>query len=402
MLDYRMTLLAGSGNIAVVRRRSPAFEHYLATYLGLGGLTVLEARGEDPAPVARQCREDPLLRSALEAHLVDAGGLTIQSYLTNGHDWRLAQALSGAAGTPVHVHGPAPRISKRANDKLWFWRQARRILGAGTVPPTFHAFGPAAAAAQVARIIASGRDAIVKIPSSAGGSGNFRLPAATLAGMDLAEMRALILGRLAASGWQGRYPILVGVWESGVVQSPSAQVFVPLAADGPPRLRGLFEQRVAGAEGKFTGAAPARLPDHARRAMRFGAIDLATVFQALGYFGWCSFDAILRDDGTLHWVECNARWSGVSIPFEAARRIGGKAPRGLAIVQEHMDQTGIGVEELVARLDDLLFRAGASREGIFLLSPPDAEMPLSFNAAAIAPSQSGAERLLTEGRARVG
>lgn len=401
MLDYRMTLLAEPGDIAVVHRQSPAFEDYLANVLGVTDLTVLEARPGDQSPVALQCRTLPALRRLLEGRLREHGHLTIKSYLTTGHDWRLAQALGAATGRPVHVHGPAPRIARRANDKLWFWRQARRILGTTTVPPVVHAFGPAAASAHVARIFSSGSDAVVKVPSSAGGNGNFRLTAAMMGALGLSDLRNFIVARLSQSGWSGNYPVLVGVWERGVVKSPSAQVFIPLAKDGPPELHGLFEQRVVGRGGEFIGAVPAQISDATRSRMSANALDLANVFQMLGYFGWCSFDAILCDDGALHWIECNARWSGVSIPLTAATRMADGRPRGFAIAQETIEREGMGVEELVEKLHDLLLRRDDRREGLLLMSPPMPGPRLVFNAAAVAATQSEAEWFIAEAKSRL-
>jgi len=55
------------------------------------------------------------------------------------------------------------------------------------------------------------------------------------------------------------------------------------------------------------------------------ALTLASPLQSLGYIGRASFDALLvgasPEQATIHWIECNARWGGVSIPMTAARRL---------------------------------------------------------------------------------
>ncbi len=400
MLDYRMALLAQPGDVVIVRQRARDFETYLEDYLGLTGVTVLQAPEGGLVSVARQCRTAPRLREELGRRLRDAGGLTLCSYLTTGNEWRLAKSLGEETGCPVHIYGAAPRIGRRANDKLWFWRMARRVLGAKGVPPSFHAFGPAAAAAQVARLRDAGQDVVIKVPSSAGGTGNLRLTTAMLDGLGLAQIRALIIGRLRAIGWAGGYPILVGVWERGVTQSPSAQVFVPL--DGPPIVEGLFEQRVAGPEGEFVGAIPAALPRPMAEKMRREATRLASVLQALGYFGWCSFDGILRDDETLHWIECNGRWSGVSIPLVATRNLIGRVPGGIAIAQDHIERRVLPFDRLLDRVDDLLLRKRHGGPGLVLTSPQKpAVAALSFNAVALADDQTAAETILAEARDRL-
>ena len=52
---------------------------------------------------------------------------------------------------------------------------------------------------------------------------------------------------------------------------------------------------------------------------------LATLFQRLGYFGRCSFDAVVTGQnshaGRVHWIECNGRWGGVSIPMSLVNRL---------------------------------------------------------------------------------
>ncbi|MBT8409679.1 MAG: hypothetical protein KJN93_08650 [Alphaproteobacteria bacterium] len=400
MLDYRMGLLAQPGDIVIVRQRARDFEAYLEDDLGLTGVTVLQSPEGGLVPVALQCRTAPRLREELGRRLRDAGTLTLRSYLTTGHEWRLAKSLGEETGCPVHIYGTAPRIGRRANDKLWFWRMARKVLGPRGVPPSFHAFGPAAAAARVARLRDTGQDVVIKVPSSAGGTGNLRLTTAMLSGLGLAQIHALIIGRLRAIGWAGAYPILVGVWERGVTQSPSAQVFIPL--DAPPIVEGLFEQRVAGAEGEFVGAIPAVLPRPIGETMRDEATRLASVLQALGYFGWCSFDGILRDDETLHWIECNGRWSGVSIPLVATMNMIGHVPGGIAIAQDHIERGTLAFDRLLDRLDDLLFRKRQGGPGLVLTSPQNpAAAALSFNAVAVADDQATAEAILTDARDRL-
>ncbi len=401
-LDYRMALLARPGDLVVVRHKDPAFDAYLREWLGLTGVTVLQA-ASDPVPVARQCWQHASLRQPILARLREAGGLTIKSYITTGEAWRLAQALTEEARDSVHVFGPAPRIGRRVNDKLWFWRLARDVLGRSGVPPTYHAFGPAAAAAQVASIGRSGRDAIVKVPGSAGGVGNLRLPAFLIGRLRTAQLRILLIRRLRAVGWAGRFPILVGVWERGVTQSPSAQVFIPLPSEGDPVVTGLFEQHVAGTEGEFVGAVPARLSTALTRRMMREARELATILQALGYFGPCSFDAVLQsDDGeVLHWIECNGRWSGVSIPSDAATSLLGANPSGFVIAQDHLESAPRGTADVVRRLEDLLYKQAAPRRGVVLMAPPERADALFLSAFAVAPDQAEAEALLSQARIRL-
>ncbi|MDJ0639475.1 MAG: hypothetical protein QNJ20_11615 [Paracoccaceae bacterium] len=402
LYEHRMALLARPGDIVVARQRVLDFERYLAGYLGLRDVTFLEAGSEDAEPVARKLRTDTELAEKLASALDADKTLTIHSYLTTGHVWQLAKALGEARQTPIGVAGPGPRSSRRANDKLWFWSLARELTGKHSVPPTFYAFGPAAAAAQAARFARESESIVVKVPSSAGGRGNLRLESAVVRAMSLSGLSQLIEERLFALGWQGTYPVLVGVWESGITASPSAQIWLPKPEDGPPRILGLFEQRVEGVTGKFSGAQPAVIPDDIAEEMIWEAAVLGALLQRLGYFGPCSLDAVMKetDDGVyeLHWVECNGRWSGVSIPLAAAKGLLGQSfPKGLIILQDLLlDAPPASTSELCTLLDGMMFRHDASDEGIVILSPPDRPAGMSLNVMALAQTQSRAASIVKE------
>ncbi len=396
--DYRMALLAKPGDAVVVRQRSPDFEAYLAEYLGIRQVRFLQAQGADPAPVAKQCRTSPALFAPLLELLRAAGSLTLHGYLVTGHLWQLAQALAAAAGLPVYVAGPSPRMSRRVNDKLWFWDVAREIAGPESVPPTAFAFGPAAAAGQMARLVRVSGQAVVKVPDSAGAAGNIRFSAAQLEGLGTAALCGQLEQRLRAAGWEGGYPVLVGVWESGVEKSPSVQMWLPHASEGPPEILGLFEQRVQGREGKFAGARYASLTRETEETLAADAMRLGAMFQKAGYFGPCSLDAVLRrlPSGAeqIHWIECNGRWSGVSIPLAAATGLMGRQPEGIVIVQQNLEsEAPLGIPRQCGILGDLLFRRGQSSEGVILLSPPH-PLRASLNAAAVAAGQARAEALM--------
>lgn len=395
-----MALLGRPGDTVVVRRRVPEFEHYLAEYLGLRGVTFLQTGLENAAPLARKLRTDPDLTARLAHDLKADTPLTLHAYLTNGHVWRLAKALGEKLQVSVSVAGPGPRALKCSNDKLWFWSVARELVGTGSVPPTMYAFGPAAAAAQVARFARRFESVVVKVPSSAGGRGNLRLESAMVRDMSLSEIRNLIEFRLHAMGWKGIYPVLVGVWERGITKSPSAQLWLPRPEEGPPQIFGLFEQHVKGETGKFSGAQPALLDDALADDMISQAAILGALLQTIGYFGPCSLDAVIKEmpEGRreLHWVECNGRWSGVSIPLTLATRLlGGSSPNGLFILQDIFPNAKpASTASLCELLNGMMFKSGTSKEGLAILSPPDTAAGLSLNVMAIADTQPRANALI--------
>ncbi len=217
--------------------------------------------------------------------------------------------------------------------------------------------------------------------------------------MSLSKIKRMIEDRLFAMGWRGTYPILVGVWEVGIVASPSVQMWLPLPEEGPPLILGLFEQRVEGEIGRFSGAQPAELDPETAQKMLAEAAILGALLQRIGYFGPCSLDAVLKvsdEDGyEVHWVECNGRWSGVSIPLAAAKRLlKHPAPKGLIILQDILpDCTPVSTSQLRTILSDMMFEAKASDETIVMLSPPDRAAGVSLNAMVLADTPSRAAEL---------
>ena len=406
--DHRLALLAEPGDLVMVRRREPTFEAYLRDCLAIDRVNFLEANGDDERPVALQCRLDPKLFRPIEATLRRSKALTLLPYVMNGHIWRLAQTLGRETRNVVHVSGPGPRIARRANDKLWFWRMAREIAGQDAVPPTLHAYGPSAAAGQIKRFAALAESVVIKVPGSAGSAGNIRLDSALVQSIPLRQVRSIVVGQLRSMGWAGRYPLLVGVWEGGVSKSPSAQIWVPLPDDGPPVIIGLFEQRVSGAEGTFVGAVPAKLTPRIRSSMLGEAARIALVLQLLGYYGPCSLDAVVRVDPSghedVHWIECNGRWSGVSIPLTAAKKLlRGSSGDGFVVLQETSETARTSTSETMRScLDDLLFVKGQKEEGVIIVSPPGPGRGISVNLCSVATDQARAEAIMTQARERLG
>ena len=251
-LDYRMATLAHVGDVVVVNIRNLEFESYLRDYLQLTGIKFLEvgASSQSPAvPVATQCRDNPLLFSEIERIAKKFGGLNLVTYLTTGNVWRLGQQLSQVTQLPIAVCGPKPRISKRVNDKLWFTNVVQELFGADSAPPSYSAYGPSSAAALVKRLCRTAERVVVKVPDSAGSAGNFSFAASEIEHLPLVTIKKRLLDLMHSKGWHDHYPLQVGVWESNVISSPSAQMWIPLITDGPPVIEGIFEQIVEGEAG---------------------------------------------------------------------------------------------------------------------------------------------------------
>lgn len=395
-LDHRMAHLAKPGDVVLVRRRDIQFEDYLREFRGFDEVTFL---GADPAcadPVAKQAfTSERLLQKLVDVARLH-GGLTITSYLTTGTIWHLAQCIAARAGCIVHVNGPSPRISARVNDKLWFTQLAKAVIGARAVPPTMSAYGPKAAAAQILHLIGHGQQVIVKVPDSAGSAGNIRLERSVLAKLSTRQVETLLMDRLHSTGWADTYPILVGVWDAHVTCSPSVQLWIPRDGEGPPQSQGVFEQKVFGQAAAFVGAARSTLSKEIQDTLVTEALMIARVLQRLGYYGRCSLDAVLCADnpGLVHWIECNGRWSDVSIPLAVLHSLGsGELAKGMMIIQDKLPGDPISTSQAVNALRGLLYRGDPLAGGAILLSPPSNAIASTANVLSFAPTQREAARL---------
>ncbi|PXW68059.1 hypothetical protein C7964_104149 [Loktanella sp. PT4BL] len=404
-LDHRLAHLASAGDFLLVHATDPAFQAYLQEYRGINGLTVLAADPADERAVATQAMTIPYLREPLVEAARAHAGLTLTSYLTTGTIWHLAQVIGAAAGCLVHVNGPAPQISERANDKLWFARIARDVIDDKAIPPTMSAYGPKAAAALALHLGRTGAQVIVKVPDSAGSTGNIRLDATLLAHQTVQSLEGLLLGRLHARGWNDRYPILVGVWDRDVISSPSVQLWIPQTKSGPPVAQGVFEQTVLGTEAAFVGAVRCGLPQSLQVRLIDQAIRIGGVLQALGYYGKCSLDAVICARGTIHWIECNARWGGVSLPLQILHDI---APDhtfdGVVVIQQMINSHRISTAKAIAALDPLLYRYHCNEvplQGAVMLSPPASKEGIAANLLVFAPSQCAARQIGQEALERL-
>ncbi len=397
-LDHRMAHLAQAGDVVLLREKDARFERYLKAYRGIDDVTFLGADSSCDAPVAKQAFTTAALLQTLVDVARQNGGLTLRSYITTGPVWHLAQIIGERADCLINVDGPSPRTSRRVNDKLWFAHLARTVIGDNAVPPTMSAYGPKAAAALIFRLSAQGQQVIAKVPDSAGSKGNIRLDRAVLESLTAAQVETLLLERLHGTGWDNSYPILIGVWDANLTCTPSVQMWLPHSSDGMPRALAVFEQRVLGASAAFVGAVKSELPRKIQDALVTQALAIAQVLQRLGYYGSCSFDAVIYNrnnaGNSIHWIECNGRWSGASIPLAVMNAIGTDSiPNGLVIVQEEMPGNPLNTSQAVNALDSVLYRGGPPDEGVILMSPPTGMGASTANLLVFARDQADAIRL---------
>ncbi|WP_212524729.1 hypothetical protein [Actibacterium sp. MT2.3-13A] len=399
VFEYRLAMLAGDGDMVVIGgRRNTAFETYAEGRLGLGRrryLPVAPAPGGRYLPAQIRCLKDEAAFAAMRAFVEGAGGATLVPHLSTGAIWALARRLGAETGAPVRVAGPLPSLSALANDKAAFTRIVRALFGAGAAPREVVAHSAAALTARVHEIARGCRRLVLKLPDSAGSAGNFPVFSADVAGMSPRALHRHLLERLAITGAPPSFPMLVQVWQENVLTSPSLQLWIPHPGDGRPVIEGVFHQRLAGPEGRFAGAVPAE--GDAGWIARFcheGAM-LGQVLQDLGYFGRCSFDAVLSGADlaapALHWLECNGRWGGVSIPMTLMNRLfpGGEPPSYVVAHLADLELPRRSVEAGLDLLRDLLWAPGADR-GVVFMTPAGFEQGRGLHFISIADSTAAA------------
>lgn len=375
-LEYRSLLLAGEGDVfALAGQRIVDFETYARDDLRLGDVDVMSRPEGTTGPLPETLLDDPASMARLVRRARDHGGLTVVPYLSTAAAWRLAAAIAEQAGVPVDVLAPPPVLAARVNDKSWFSRRVAEVLGPEGIPETGWALDPFELTNALQILAKRHRRLVVKMPDSAGGVGNVVLGASDVEGLDHHSLLAHVWQQTGRAGRGWGFPLLVGAWDDPVVDSPSVQLWVPRSGDGPPVVEGIFSQVLKGARGTFVGAAPTWLPTAWQQRLADEAVRLALLFQALGYFGRCSFDAVLAGDALetaqAHWVDANGRWGGVSIALTAANRLAGDWQRRPFVIVQR-SRLRMPPRTLPTILEDLgpaAFRPTEGRTGAVVLAP---------------------------------
>jgi hypothetical protein len=411
LFEYRVSHLGADGDMLLLGgMRNAAFERYRQEFLGLGWIDVIALPSErfgDLVPLAARCRSSAAALDRVVARACSAGNLTIVPHIGRGSAWMLAAEVAERSGAPVHVAAPPPRLTRRVNDKVWFAHRVNEVLGPRAQPPFRAVFGPVALAAHVRRLARQSERLVIKVPDSAGSAGNLSLSSSAVQDSSAEALRENLGAMLRAIDSDERYPLLVEIWDAPVLASPSVQIWIPDRRAGPPVLEGVFEQVASGPQSAFVGSVPATFPDFWGAVIGEEALRLATLFQLLGYFGRCSFDALIAGsdyaNAVLHWLECNGRWGGVSIPMTLANRLAAGGSRGNFVVvqREKANFPPCRFSTAVGRLEPILYRAGQSREGIVLISPLGLERGSAVQLMALAEDVERATNLAAQATAIV-
>lgn len=326
-MQQRVCLRAATNDwIATTAAVDSAYVDYFENQLQLGPVhwVVPDSVGE-PSRLALSCIRSRDARRKL-SHAIRADGLRyIHPHHASLDVWTLAAWLHEFTRMPIQVIGPPVEVCRYANDKIEFAELVQRLLGRPYVPQTVGAYSMAKLSEAVRGLARTHPCLGVKIPNGIGGRGNVFIDAKGLRERSLNEIYDYLVHRFQVAGIPITGRFLVDVWETDVLQSGSAQTWIPPLDQGPPVIEGLFEQFIDGERGRFEGSRRLEASPKKVQELVDQSYLLTCVFQQLGYVGRCSFDFLLVDESNeaarVEYIECNGRWGGTSAPMTLLNRL---------------------------------------------------------------------------------
>jgi hypothetical protein len=218
---HRALLLAGEDDLVVIGvPRSAVFEEYCRSGLRLGAPEILAPAGHPPhRSLAVRCLRDTELLERVARRARAAGGLNLLPYMGTGGAWALAGAIAERADVRVWVGAPPPRLTNRANDKIWFAERVAEVLGEQALPPSDPVFSLSALVRRMRNLSKDHASIAVKLPASAASVGNFVFNSDELSRLPAREACDLLRHAMREAGWRGSFPLLVTGWEQPVAAS---------------------------------------------------------------------------------------------------------------------------------------------------------------------------------------
>ncbi len=393
-LQQRARIRACDGDWVVQSRMiERGFSDYFEYDLGLGRVKWFypAVKENNPRQIALACIRDRRLRHDLEHALRHEGLRYIHPHVSNRNVWQLAAHLHQSTRMPISVIGPSPALAAWANDKIEFTQAVERLFGQEFVPHTEVAYNFATLSKIVARLAATHQKIGIKYPYGTGGHGNFLFDSRSVRGRSLRQVRGFLKQQLYGVRWPKKGRVLVDVWQTNVINSPSVQTWIPPLNCGEPIIEGVFVQTIADEQGHFVGSAQSNLPNEIEQQIVNQGFLLATLFQHLGYVGRCSFDLILigqdLSNCRLEFIECNARWGGTSGPMTLANRIGlGTHQRYCVRRIDVADLWQMEFAELQRELKDTLYLPTTGQGHLVLFNPARIKEQSAIDVIVIAPS----------------
>lgn len=369
--QHRARVRAENGDcFAAVADPAPGYEAYCRDRLGLGDVELIRGDGRNnPLAVSDACTRGACL-DRLVARARAQGVFALHPYMGIHAAWSLAETISRAAGTPAHVLAPPPPVTWIANDKKDISEITRRIAGEEHIVETHYRASPEGLVDALLDLAERHSAVALKRTRCASAMGNRVFESRSLSARSKSDLILEIERFLEETEWKGDEEVLAVAWEAAL-HSPSTQLWLPPAVDGPPVVEGVYEQLLLETEKIFLGSRPSTLGAAVEHRLTQVSLRVAAVLQALGYVGRCSFDFLVVPEESgfeVRLTECNGRWGGTSTPMSLVDRIWREDERPMYRAQDFVSKELVGVSfsELVDRLGSELFDAG-TQEGRFVV-----------------------------------
>lgn len=372
--QYRARLRCGDGDLyAVARPDIEGYEAYNRECLGLGSTRLIRLEpGPSDLRLAQRLRHSSEAFASLCREARAAGGLLLHPYMGIEPVWELAEAVGREARAPVNVLAPLPHVTRLANDKVCFSEIVEGLFGADALSWRVASADPAVLTERLREAARRSEAVALKMPSCASGMGNRVFRGDAVRGMSPRDVRLLVDRFLEEKEWDGRERVLAVVWHRDVLESPSAQCWIPPLGEGEPEVEEVFQQLLIGDEGVFEGAMLSALPRRIRHDLMVKSHLICRLLQRLGYVGRCSFDALAvggtLSEASIKFVECNGRWGGTSTPMHLMKRVFGDFRRVPYMAQDYVDPRLRGLEfrHLLEVFDGHLYDRGSGKGRVLL------------------------------------
>jgi len=166
--------------------------------------------------------------------------------------------------------------------------------------------------------------------------------------------------------WQGLHNKSCAVerWFEDTSISPS--IHFKITDNDVEPLLGPWQQVLSGANYEYAGIMhPIDAPFDITERLRKQGVRLAYEYQKRGYRGFLGFDTIIRENGEIIWIECNARKGGPYYPMRFAELVDLPTPVIWGRDRSSHELRKISFEDLVEQFQEQLFFREKGRGIVF-------------------------------------
>lgn len=292
--------------------------------------------------------------------------------------WKAAALLKSQGCHSIKVLAPIPKLADIVNEKHHFCSIVQRLLGkeevidwaiATSIPEIFQ---------NISKLSGYSSGLAIRIPNLVFGFGTLLLTRDKVNRTSKDELHNEIfkwIDKVNTIPTDDK-PFLITRWEEDVLVSPSVHLWIPPKKNHEPMIEGVFDQSFSPNDPlTFQGSRVSQLPVNIIERVERAAFLLGCLFQKMFYVGRCSFDLIVCgksfEKTTIKFVECNGRWGGTSIPMSFMNRVFGDYRNHPYVAGIWKNTSGeiIQFEDLISKLDDILYNVFTKRGWVILYNP---------------------------------